>query len=159
MALLHHYRYVTTVERRLPTPAELADEDVYVLDVGGVHDPDLNNFDRPRGGAGARPNGVPYATFGLLWDYLCEDYDVLARVDQLLVQPIDAADCGWGTCEGTCPQLGLSAVISWFNPNDPAATAEDRLARFGQAVELAGEILWSALREAQAFVKARAAAS
>ena len=33
------------LERRVPTPEELSDESVAIVDVGGIHDPALSNFD------------------------------------------------------------------------------------------------------------------
>src|SRR3989344_4441212 len=40
----------------------------FVVDVGSVYDAAHERFDHHQvGGAGARPNGVPYAAFGLVW--------------------------------------------------------------------------------------------
>jgi uncharacterized UPF0160 family protein len=69
----------------------------FVLDVGGVYDPDKNKFDHHQiGGAGKRENGIPYATFGLVWKkfglQLCSDQKVVDRIDRKLVQSIDADD-------------------------------------------------------------------
>src|SRR3989344_8466592 len=39
-----------------------------VIDVGGIYDPSKNRFDHHQeGGAGLRENGVPYSSFGLVW--------------------------------------------------------------------------------------------
>ena len=39
-----------------------------VIDVGGEYDPEAGRFDHhQRGGAGARDNGIPYSSFGLIW--------------------------------------------------------------------------------------------
>jgi len=45
----------TPVERRDPTPAELDDPDVWVIDVGGRHEPGLGNFDHHQLPAHAPP--------------------------------------------------------------------------------------------------------
>lgn len=71
----------------------------YVVDVGGVHDIIANRFDHHQvGGGGTRENGIPYASFGLVWGHfgelLCGDLEVSTRIDRKLVQPIDAIDCG-----------------------------------------------------------------
>lgn len=71
----------------------------YVVDVGGVDDPQIGRFDHHQeGGAGTRPNGVPYSSFGLVWreygEILCGDAVSAQRIDEKMVQPIDAADCG-----------------------------------------------------------------
>ena len=39
-----------------------------VVDIGGISDPEKNRFDHHQdGGAGKRHNGMPYASFGLVW--------------------------------------------------------------------------------------------
>src|SRR3712207_1683731 len=38
------------------------------VDVGGKSDPETGDYDHhQRGGAGERPNGIRYASFGLVW--------------------------------------------------------------------------------------------
>lgn len=90
---------------RTREPARAAAADL-AFDVGG------GAYDHHQpGGNGQRPNGIPYASFGLVWrDYgtravrqalpgghaLDDDQaaEVAAEVDRLLVQPVDAADNG-----------------------------------------------------------------
>jgi len=71
----------------------------FVVDVGLVYDPSINRFDHHQiGGAGLRENGVPYASFGLVWkqfgEQICGSKEVFEKIDVTLVQPIDATDCG-----------------------------------------------------------------
>ncbi|MDD5318904.1 MAG: MYG1 family protein [Candidatus Pacebacteria bacterium] len=71
----------------------------YVVDVGGVYDPKKKRFDHHQeGGAGKRDNGIPYASFGLVWkEYgqkITGSEKVAALIDEMLVQPIDAMDNG-----------------------------------------------------------------
>jgi len=71
----------------------------YVVDVGGIYDPKINRFDHHQeGGAGVRPNSVPYAAFGLVWktfgEKLVGSFAGADRIDKLIVQPIDAGDNG-----------------------------------------------------------------
>jgi len=71
----------------------------YVYDVGGIYDPENNRFDHhQKGGAGARENGIPYSSFGLIWkkygEQLCESKEVADHIDKKIVQPIDAIDNG-----------------------------------------------------------------
>ena len=71
----------------------------YVIDVGGEYVLSKNHFDHHGiDGAGQRENGVPYASFGLIWKEYGErqsgDNDISNDVDILLVQPIDALDNG-----------------------------------------------------------------
>src|SRR5437764_1161911 len=53
------------IRTRDPKTIEKAD---FVVDVGGVYDAENNRFDHHQaGGAGTRANGIPYASFGLVW--------------------------------------------------------------------------------------------
>jgi uncharacterized UPF0160 family protein len=71
----------------------------YVADVGGINDQEKNRFDHhmPEGG-GVRPNGIPYASFGLVWKKYGTDIagsaEIAARIEQKLVCPVDADDNG-----------------------------------------------------------------
>lgn len=72
----------------------------FVVDTGGIYDATINRFDHHQmGGAGKRENGIPYASFGLVWKHygaqLCGNEAVADVVDKKMVQPIDAADCGY----------------------------------------------------------------
>ena len=69
----------------------------YVLDVGFVYDHASHRYDHHQaGGAGARGNGVPYSSFGLVWKHfgteICGSQEVADAIDRRLVQPIDMAD-------------------------------------------------------------------
>ncbi|NOY35712.1 MAG: MYG1 family protein [bacterium] len=71
----------------------------YIIDIGGVYDPENNKFDHHQiGGAGERGNGIPYASFGLVWKKfgsgICGSDEVAFRIDEKLVQGIDAGDNG-----------------------------------------------------------------
>ncbi len=71
----------------------------YVVDVGGVYDANAGRFDHHQeGGAGARANGIPYSSLGLVWkefgEKLSGGTEAVMRIDKKMVQPIDAADCG-----------------------------------------------------------------
>ncbi len=87
---------VTVVRSRDKEIIEKAD---YVVDVGEVYDPEHNRFDHHQEGrAGVRENGIPYASFGLVWKKygveLCKNNEVASQIDELLVQPVDAHDNG-----------------------------------------------------------------
>src|SRR3954452_2654569 len=68
------------------------------VDVGFRADPASGDFDHhQREGAGERPGGVRYASFGLVWREhgaaLCGgDAEVAARVDESLVQGVGAEE-------------------------------------------------------------------
>lgn len=71
----------------------------YVYDTGGEYNENENLFDHhQRGGAGSRTNGIPYSSFGLVWkkygEQICGSLEIANRIDQKIVQPIDAVDNG-----------------------------------------------------------------
>lgn len=72
----------------------------YCFDVGGEYNPDTNRYDHhQKGGAGVRPNGIPYASFGLVWKHfgpkLCSgNMDAWKIIDEEIASPIDANDNG-----------------------------------------------------------------
>lgn len=100
----------------------------YVYDVGGVYDPALNRFDHhQKGGAGARDNGIPYAAFGLVWkaygEKICGSKDVADKIDEDLVQAIDAHDNGMDlyTLKGEVAPYLIENMFGAFRPawNEP----------------------------------------
>lgn len=71
----------------------------YVYDVGGIYNEEKNLFDHhQKGGAGNRTNGIPYSSFGLVWkkygEQICGSKEVSQKIDEKIVQPIDAVDNG-----------------------------------------------------------------
>ncbi|HEY5589070.1 MAG TPA: MYG1 family protein [Candidatus Paceibacterota bacterium] len=71
----------------------------YIYDVGGENDPEKDFFDHhQRGGGGIRENGLPYASFGLVWkkygEQICGSREVADKIDEKIVQHIDAIDNG-----------------------------------------------------------------
>lgn len=121
------------------------------VDVGFAHDPTDGDFDHhQRGGAGERPNGVRFASFGLVWRHhgtaLCGgDAAVAARVDVTLVQGIDANDTGQALSrplvEGVQP-MTVSGLIARLNPTwDEDSDTADQDRRFSQAIALAAPII------------------
>ncbi len=70
-----------------------------VVDVGGIYDPDKNRFDHhQKGGAGTHENGIPYASFGLVWKkygkQICGNIEVVNKTNEKMVVPIDAGENG-----------------------------------------------------------------
>jgi uncharacterized UPF0160 family protein len=128
----------------------IAASDVRV-DVGFADDPATGDFDHhQREGAGERPNGVRYASFGLVWrahgTRLCGgDAAVAERVDRSLVQAVDANDTGQAVVapvlDGVRP-MTVSGVIGALNPTwEEQLTPEEDRARFDEAIALAARIL------------------
>lgn len=145
---------------RTRDPKKLEQANILV-DVGGEYDPSNDLFDHhQKGGAGARENGVSYASFGLVWkkygSYICKevlgeeykiDFDQVAKlVDETLVQGIDARDNGVKTHIGinNANVYSISDIISAFNPNWFAIPSFD--GPFFQAVEFFKVILVNEIR-------------
>ena len=125
----------------------------YVLDVGGDYNPEKLIFDHHQtGGAGERENGIPYASFGLVWkefgENICGSKEIFKRVDEKLVQSIDALDNGVDLYElknsSIAPYIfyDLGATynfLSKYNGNEPMTS-------FLKMVDLAEDVL---LRETE----------
>ncbi len=78
---------VTVVRSR---DADIVAHADYAVDVGGEYDSVRGRFDHHQiGGAGKRDNGIPYASFGLVWktygEILCGSKEIADKVDEKLV--------------------------------------------------------------------------
>ncbi|MCP3849151.1 MAG: MYG1 family protein [Gammaproteobacteria bacterium] len=128
-----------------------------VIDVGGEYEPDTNRFDHhQRGGAGERENGIPYSSFGLIWQKygleICQgNQDVAKAVDAGLVSTIDAIDCGH--VEGIPQGISLSQTISMFNPTWQEDSHVD--ACFDEAVDFASRVLTRFIASANGGISAK----
>ncbi|MDH5516270.1 MAG: MYG1 family protein [Gammaproteobacteria bacterium] len=136
--------------------AIIANADI-VVDVGGEYDADAGRFDHhQRGGAGQRENGIPYSSFGLIWQQygseICHgNQDVARAVDAGLVSTIDAIDCGYG--EGVSEGISLSQTISMFNPTWQEDSHFDSC--FDQAVDFASRVLARFIASANGGISAK----
>jgi len=129
-----------------------------VIDVGGIYDPETGRFDHhQRGGAGERENGIPYSSFGLVWQKygleICGgNQDFANSVDSGLVSTIDAIDCGY--VKGVSEGISLSQTISMFNPTWQEESHFDTC--FDEAVEFASRILTRFIASASGGISAKA---
>ncbi|WP_017221413.1 MYG1 family protein [Moritella dasanensis] len=128
-----------------------------VIDVGGEYDPDTGRFDHhQRGGAGQRENGIPYSSFGLVWQKygleICQgNQEIADSVDAGLVSTIDAIDCGH--VEGVAQGISLSQTISMFNPTWQEEGDFDGC--FDEAVAFASRILTRFIASAAGGINAK----
>ncbi|KKU70584.1 MAG: hypothetical protein UX94_C0004G0048 [Parcubacteria group bacterium GW2011_GWA2_47_21] len=135
----------------------LAEADI-VVDVGREYKPEEFRFDHHQeGGAGVRPNGIPYASFGLVWKRfskdLCSSRVVAEIVDEKLVAPIDAMDNGIQLFEltnlGLFPYLIQDLVVAF----QPTWKEEGDLdSGFMKLVGVAKEILEREITQAESLV-------
>jgi len=129
-----------------------------VVDVGGEYDPESDRFDHhQRGGAGERENGIPFSSFGLIWQKygleICQGNQGVANaVDAGLVSNIDAIDCGH--VEGVIKGITLSQTISMFNPTWQEDSHFDTC--FDEAVDFASRVLARFIASANGGVSAKA---
>ena len=134
------------------------------VDVGFRDDPATGDFDHhQRDFRRARPNGVRYASFGLVWREfgaeLCGgDAEAADAVDATLVQPLDAGDTGQRLSELVVDDvhpITVSGVIGGFNAHwDETLGPAQQRERFDAAVALACGIL---SREVASIASARRA--
>ncbi len=128
-----------------------------VIDVGGEYDSGTDRFDHhQRGGAGERENGIPYSSFGLIWQKygleICQGkQDVANAVDTGLVSMIDAIDCGH--IEGVSQGISLSQTISMFNPTWQEDSHFDTC--FDEAVDFASRVLTRFIASANGGISAK----
>ena len=133
-----------------------------VLDVGGEYNPDNGRFDHhQRGGAGARENGIPFSSFGLIWQkyglQICQgNQEVANSLDADLVSTIDAIDCGYvqGTTKDLNQGISLSQTISMFNPTWQEDSHFDTC--FEEAVNFASRVLKRFIATATGGINAKA---
>jgi len=128
-----------------------------VVDVGGEYDADRDRFDHhQRGGAGERENGIPYSSFGLIWQKygleICQgNRDVANAVDSGLVSTIDAIDCGH--VKGAVEGISLSQTIGMFNPTWQEEGDFDTC--FDEAVDFASRVLTRFIASANGGISAK----
>lgn len=148
--------------RDVNTFSSKALEDI-VLDVGLVYDASKKRFDHhQQGGAGKRENGIPYASFGLIWKHFGEKVAGSKRVadslEEKLVLPIDAGDNGIDTFQKANkyfkPYL-LEGVLISFLPTwkEKDVNIDDA---FLKAVSFAKTLLEREIIKAQAFIDGEA---
>ncbi len=95
----------------------------FVVDVGGVYDPDTERFDHHQAGMAGERGGVYYASFGLVWKkygmVLCEDRTVVDMVERALVMPIDALDNSQFFVRTSLPDVYPYTIHDFFDTLRP----------------------------------------
>jgi uncharacterized UPF0160 family protein len=162
LALAHPDQEIEVVRTRDAEAQAAADVRV---DVGGRDDAATGDFDHhQKGGAGERPNGIRYASFGLVWRAfgaaICGgSREAADAIDERLVQGVDANDTGQTIMESLVDDvrpMTVSGVIAALNPSwDERLDAAAEDARFAEAVALAQGILARQVAGAEAFQRAR----
>lgn len=131
-----------------------------VYDVGLSYDPATHRYDHHQpGGADVRPNGVPYAAFGLIWKHfgqqLCSSDAVLQAVDERLVSRADATDTGYASPASynvpTLEHYTLDTIAGAFNPTW-TESYDQSFEQFMELVAFAERLLEREIIRAEAYV-------
>ncbi len=109
---------------------EVVEKADYVVDVGRIYDPSKYRFDHHQEeGAGKRENGIPYASFGLVWkeygEKISGSLEIQKKIDRKLVQPIDAGDNGISIFETKFEGVYPYTIGLYFDAFMPSWKEED----------------------------------
>jgi uncharacterized UPF0160 family protein len=127
-------------------PEQIKTADI-VVDTGFIYDPSLKRFDHHQPeGAGKRGNGIPYASFGLVWKEFGPELAGVEGgviVDEKLGIPIDAHDNGFSLTEPKFPEIKEYTISDFFYSYlDVDEVNEENLYKaFMSGVEIAKNIL------------------
>jgi len=121
----------------------------YVVDVGGVLNPEEGRFDHhQQGGAGSHSNSIPYASFGLVWrEYgikLCGGNENVAKnIETKLVSSVDAFDNGVSISTNLHKDIYPYSIGQFFGSFLPSfnGNKEDYDTAFNTCVNIAKELL------------------
>lgn len=102
----------------------------YVVDVGGVYDSKTKRFDHHQPeGAGSRENGIPYASFGLVWkefgEKICGSEKIADTIDRKLAAPIDAEDNGVAIAKFVLPGVATYRFQEFMHSFEPTWKEKD----------------------------------
>ncbi len=132
----------------------------YVVDVGMIYDPAQNRFDHHQpGGAGERPNGIPYASCGLVWkeygERLAGGKEEADLIDTNLMQPLDAHDNGVSIADYRFKNVRTYSVVDFLYSFKPIlhASEEDLHTTFMQLVGISKDLLVREIARARNIIE------
>lgn len=131
-----------------------------VVDVGFEYDPAKRKFDHHQeGGAGVRVNGIPYASFGLIWKEFGEDLagsvEAAGLIEEKLVMPIDAPDNGISTYEQVFENISPYTLYDFLYSfvKNGERNEEYLYSTFVMLVRMAGELIEREIEKAKERVE------
>lgn len=132
-----------------------------VVDVGMVYDEEKNRFDHHQPeGAGTRENGIPYASFGLVWkkygEKVCGSKTISEAMDKSLVQGIDAVDNGKDISQPFIDDVymfDISSLVNQYRLTWKEEGSWDE--RFSECVVWAKSVLERQIKMSQDFEEAK----
>ncbi len=117
-----------------------------VYDVGGIYDKEKNRFDHHQeGGAGFHLNGIPYSSFGLVWEKygeeICGSKEVANKIEDRLVSSVDANDNGINLFEvkGNIAPYTIQDLFFSFRPSWKEEQDDDK--SFLESISFAKKII------------------
>ena len=153
-ALLLVVGEVEIIRSRDPEVQATAD---YLVDTGMEYNPSLKHFDHHQvEGAGERENGIPYASFGLVWKEYGEKLSGGTReadlIDRTLVQAIDAHDNGVAISEYKFGGVREYTIGDFFNSFIKSRDQDSFNRVFTEVVDVAKELLLREIANAKQSV-------
>jgi|SRR6185312_436318 len=118
-----------------------------VVDVGKIYDTAKLRFDHHQiGGAGVRKNGIPYASFGLVWKEFgtkLADAEVAMVIEEKLVMAIDALDNGVSVAASLFEGIREYGISDYLNSYwiDEDTSEEKTLEIFKNVVGVARKLI------------------
>lgn len=157
-ALLIKYPEANVIRSR--DPAVIAQGDI-VVDVGHVYDSAKMRFDHHQAeGAGKHENGIPFASFGLVWKEFGKELaggeEEALEVEETLVMPVDALDNGVKLSTPLFEHVQEYSIGDYFESFAFGwDTLEEAEREFFVALPIAQDLLRRKIRIAQAKVAGR----
>jgi uncharacterized UPF0160 family protein len=133
----------------------------FIVDVGGMYEPTHCRFDHHQSGFSmTRPNGIPYASFGLVWKEFGEALagsEGAKIIDQKLISPIDALDNGFPIDTPLIEGIKRYDVSDVFNAfmQRPDSSEEDMMKSFMLVVEIAQNLILKEIENSELVIEAR----
>ncbi len=129
-----------------------------VVDVGGEHKSSKKRFDHhQKGNAGVRKNGIPYASFGLVWKAfgkkITTNTEVWEAIDRKLVCPIDALDNGVSVSTPITLGVGEYSVSQMVSAIGNSHEENDRDLAFEKAIDVAIMVLRGEINKSEAKIE------
>jgi uncharacterized UPF0160 family protein len=129
-----------------------------VVDVGHIYDPAKMRFDHHMpAGAGKRDNGIPYASFGLIWKELGEELaggkEEGLHVEEKIVMSVDALDNGVNVSAPLFGDIKEYSIGDYFESFAYGTmTLEDSEREFFRALPLAQDLVKREIESARTTV-------
>lgn len=129
----------------------------YVFDVGKEYDSKKNKFDHHQlGGAGKRANGIPYASFGLVWKEFGEKItgskEGAEIIEEELVAQMDADDNAFEISSGYFFGTKPYTISDYIKSKNSVCEDGERDKSFSELVDFAKDLIMTEVRITKKFL-------